>query len=142
MSIDGLENLQRKLDALAQKPATRLGKAMLAGGFVLEGAIKISLQAVKHGRRYGKHVASAPGEPPATDIGALANSIRTELVTETPGYVEAQVATNMVYAPILEEGGSYIKARPFFRPALDANAEKIAAAARETLKRAIDEATG
>lgn len=70
---------------------------------------------------YGKpHQASAPGEPPAVDTGALRNSIH---------YVERRgkgiVGTNMRKAPALEFGTNTagksrkvrIAKRPFFRPA-------------------------
>ena len=141
-NIDGLDKLMKKLDDLKEKPSTNLGKAMMAGGFVLEGQVKVSMGAEKHGRRYGEHVASAPGEAPAIDMGALVNSIQTELVSATAERAEVQVFTNMKYAPPLEYGTAHIEARPFMRPAADENEDEIGEAARMVLKQLIEEAAG
>lgn len=82
-------------------------------------AISLILNAPKTGRVYQRrgveHQASAPGEPPASDIGRLVNSIRTSYdVGELVGTVIASTA----YAPHLEYGTQKIEPRPFMRPAL------------------------
>lgn len=70
---------------------------------------------------YGKpHRASAPGEPPAVDTGALRNSIHYSYVNK-----KGRVGTPMQKAPALEFGTTRagkghrttILKRPFFRPA-------------------------
>lgn len=63
------------------------------------------------GTRTGK--ASAPGEPPATDLGGLVRSIRTRKVAE--GSYEVVAATP--YAIPLEFGTERMGARPFMTPA-------------------------
>jgi phage gpG-like protein len=68
----------------------------------------------KTGRSYGRHKASAPGEAPATDTGALASSIAR--VSGKPG---AAVGTNLEYGKHLEFGTTNIKPRPWLFPALE-----------------------
>jgi HK97 gp10 family phage protein len=139
----GLEELQRKLQAIGEAAAGEsLGKALLAGGFVLEGKIKILMGAEKHGRTYGRHTASAPGEAPAIDIGALVNSIYVRVVEATPVRAEVQVGTNMVYATPLEFGAAHLAARPFMRPAVDENPDEIGEAVRVNMARLIEQAAG
>lgn len=87
---------------------------------------------------YGKpHRASAPGEPPAVDTGALRNSIH---------YVERRglgiVGTNMRKAPALEFGTNTagksrkvrIAKRPFFRPAKARVEKKLGRTIAQALK--------
>lgn len=85
--------------------------------------IRVQREAVKSlhqsgtGRQYGRHRASAPGQPPATDTGRLAASIREELRRDAQGLVEV-IGTNVSYAAYLERGTRNIAPRPFLRPAL------------------------
>jgi HK97 gp10 family phage protein len=66
-------------------------------------------------RRGVTHQASAPGEPPASDTGRLANSIRTEYdATRLVG----RVVVDAVHGPFLEYGTQTLAPRPFLRPAL------------------------
>lgn len=66
----------------------------------------------KSGRTYGSHVASAPGEAPAIDTGALASSIQVEL-----NGLSAVVGTNQEQSALLEFGGVKVAARPAWEPA-------------------------
>jgi hypothetical protein len=66
------------------------------------------------GRVYGNHVASAPGQYPASDTGRLMASINTEL-TETT----AIVGTNVAHGPMLEFGTSRMAARPWLLPSFE-----------------------
>lgn len=73
-----------------------------------------------HGREYKRgsvtHRASAPGEPPATDLGNLLNGIGHEMTGDLTGawYSTAE------YSEILEFGGGHIAARPFMAPSAKA----------------------
>lgn len=60
------------------------------------------------------HQASAPGEAPAIDTAALANSIQVEM---SAGGLQGEVFTNLETAPKLEFGNGRILARPFMGPA-------------------------
>lgn len=103
----------------------------------IEARAKASMSGAKRGRTYRRgaiksrrkadrgqvigwkfHRASAPGEAPAVDTGALMGSIQHEMVGPTEGIVYS----NLIPAPILEFGGSRVAARPFMTPA--ANAER------------------
>lgn len=66
------------------------------------------------GRTYGRHTASAPGDPPAVDTGRLRQSITALKIT--PGHW--RVGTNVEYAIYLEFGTRRVAPRPFFRPAV------------------------
>lgn len=103
----------------------------------IQARIKLSMAAAKHGREYkrGKngtivHQASAPGEAPAIDTGALTNSIQTEMLTRTSG----MVYTNMEYAAVLEFGGGHIAPRPAWVPAAEAERAAFEAAMKKALE--------
>lgn len=81
----------------------------------IEGRIKTEMAAAKSGRMYGGHQASAPGEAPAVDTGALIGSIQTEVQG-----TEGVVFTNMGYAVFLEYGTRHMAPRPFMTPAAEA----------------------
>ena len=129
-------------EILASMRGDRLGQIVMAGGFILEGAVKISMSATAHsGRRYGKHQASAPGETPAVDTGNLANSINTVLASSSETQAESQVGTGVEYAEPLEFGTSKMEARPFMRPGYDENEAKIRETILKMAKQNIEGAT-
>lgn len=88
----------------------------------------------KSGRMYGTHQASAPGEAPAVDTGALVNSIQTDA---QPGSLTAAVATSMDYATHLEYGTVHMAPRPAWTPEAELAAETYFP---ENMQRAIAEA--
>lgn len=72
------------------------------------------LNRVGSGREYGKHRASAPGEPPAKDLGNLsANTNADPTIREDGNDVVGQVVANSAYALPLHTGTERIAARPF-----------------------------
>lgn len=84
---------------------------------------------------YTPHQASAPGEAPATDTGALVNSIQTRVESELVVVVES----GMEYAPHLEYGAPRANIAP--RPAWTPEAELAARTyAPEEMRRATNEA--
>lgn len=102
---------------------------------VLERKLKEKLSQPGSGRIYrarkgrGQHQASAPGEPPAPDLGDLRKSIGQEVVSNV-----RRVGTGLLRAPSLEfgniwptsTGGKRVLApRPFMRPAADEAAEEM-----------------
>lgn len=56
--------------------------------------------------------------------GALQGSINRE-ITQKGGKIQGRIFTNIPYAVYMEYGTSRIEARPFMRPALNENAEKV-----------------
>lgn len=101
--------------------ATRAGlaAAVAATALLVEADAKVQIQTgQKTGRIYkrGKktHQASAPGQAPATDLGALAGSIHTR----NAGPLSREIVAPMDYAQLLEFGTVHMAARPFMGPAL------------------------
>ena len=84
-------------------------------------------------RRYNPfriHQASAPGEPPATDLGNLLSLIGIESLRVNQYASRHVVYSDAVYARILEEGGfagngSYIAPRPYLGPAFDEALDEV-----------------
>lgn len=90
----------------------------------------------KTGRSYkrGKktHQASAPGEAPATDTGALVNSGTTRRVFL--GHYQCVFST--AYAQALEYGTPRIEPRPYLRPALQHEEPVLIANIKDAMGRA------
>jgi HK97 gp10 family phage protein len=132
-----------KFKALEGGMEDGLAQIATAGALVLEASIKRDMATKKSGREYARgnktHVASAPGESPAPDTGALLNSIQSELEYTTKTSASALVGTNQVYAVPLEFGTAKMEARPFMRPAAERSKADIEAAMRATAKRLVDQ---
>jgi phage gpG-like protein len=113
----------------------RRAKALvMSTAFQIEANAKVSMSGPKSGRVYKRrgreHQASAPGEAPAIDTGALVNSIQVE----ASGDLSAVVGTNMEYAAILEFGGVRMAPRPWLGPAFESVRDRFQAGMRELLK--------
>lgn len=66
------------------------------------------------GRQYGKHTASAPGQPPAPDVGNLkANTNASPDIREDGDDLVGDVTADAAYAEALHVGTERIAARPF-----------------------------
>jgi hypothetical protein len=89
------------------------------------------------GRPNVKHVASAPGQPPAIDTGFYRRGIDFE-VGETPRGAQLRVGVRegaMVQAMSLEGGSVRMAARPHFGPALEREIPKLTASMAKGRKR-------
>lgn len=111
--------LRREADRLASATA-----------FSILRHAQVAMAAPKHGMQYPRggrvHVASAPGEAPAIDTGALSASGYAERVQE--GTWEVGFSTE--YAAALEYGTPRIESRPYLRPAVEAHRDGFMAAIR------------
>lgn len=105
-----------KFPAIAAKVPAAAGDIVQKAAEDIEAHAKAAMQGPKSGRMYGDHQASAKGEAPAIEYGALANSIQTIPVSQT----EAIVAVGAEYGVILEFGGVHVSERPFMVPAAEA----------------------
>ena len=103
-------------DKLKKEMRAKCVKNMSDACLFLEGDIKKSLT--------GKSP-SAPGEPPGKRTGTLGRGITHE-VEKKPDSVVGRVGTNITYAIPLEFGTSKMAARPFMRPGLERNKERVA----------------
>lgn len=121
---DALSRSLGKLKVQAVDIARADGATVRAAGLELERGIKLELSKPGTGAFYGNHQASAPGEPPAVDTGALRNSVGQEVTGNV-----LRVGVAMPYGPFLEFGtiteGGFIEPRPFMRPALEAVRERM-----------------
>jgi HK97 gp10 family phage protein len=94
---------------LVRRLPREVGRIVEEAALEIETTAKVGMAEQKSGRIYGDHQASAPGEYPAMDTGALANSLETDPENQTT-YV---VHTSMEYAPYLEFGTANMEPRPF-----------------------------
>lgn len=100
------------LDKMTERAAAGgLRAALGKGESILKGDI---LNRPGTGKTYGKHTASAPGEPPAPDTGNLRaqTNADTDLRTDGDDLVGA-IVSNAAQAEALERGTERIAARPF-----------------------------
>lgn len=84
-----------------------------AAKMMAENMKKSILSGAKSGKTYGSHTASAPGQAPANETGALVRSIKVEKNSKS----ESTVYVTKDYAVYLEYGTSKMKPRPFILPA-------------------------
>lgn len=109
------------LHEFLNSPAGPIGKELLRAAIRAETTAKRITAGPGHGRTYRRgnvtHVASAPGEPFATDRGRLRASITHNLGIDSRG-LYARVGSDVEYAPFVELGTRHMDARPFLRPAL------------------------
>lgn len=127
LKID-MSGLSRKSDAL-----DRLSRVVRDCAWRATSYARLSLTGIKSGRAYlisdkpgsppRVHIASAPGEAPATLTGALRNSIKPR---EGTSKWESRVAVEKEYGQILERK----KNRPFLIPAGQEAFKFLVAAAR------------
>lgn len=120
LSLEGGEALQRALREMSDEVRVKVGEAVQATAAELEAAVKIKMQQGPHtGRIYRRgnvvHQASAPGQPPAPDTGALMQSVYHEM----DGPLSAVAGSRLVYSQYLEFGTSRMAARPVWRPAVE-----------------------
>lgn len=69
-----------------------------------------------HGRQYGRHRASAPGEPPAPDSGNLRRNWRKEVLAEqhlNGIRITCRIKSDMPYSEYLEKGHGRTAPRPY-----------------------------
>ncbi len=95
---------------LMQKMDAAIGRFVVKGAAFVEGQWKADMASgAKSGKRYGKHIASAPGESPAVDSSNYINSLHTIIAANR---LEAKVGTPLDYPLFLEYGTSKMAARP------------------------------
>lgn len=116
-----IEANDEALHLLLDGPNGPVGRELLRAAAQVATTAKRITAGPGHGRTYIRrgrvHVASAPGEPFATDTGRLRSSITSDLGVDEQGLV-ARVGSDVEYAPFVELGTSRMEARPFLRPAL------------------------
>jgi hypothetical protein len=132
--VDGVQEALRKFGANAER---EIEKAVTATAFQVDAEIKRSIQrGPKTGRTYRRgttsHQASAPGEAPATDRGALVSSITFRKITP----LTSQVESRLDYASYLEFGTQFIAPRPAWLPAIEKAQPDFARRVADAIRRA------
>lgn len=137
--LEGSERLQRELRRLSDDLRREVGQVVLGAAIEMRADIVQRIQrGPASGITYKKsnptrtHTASAPGQPPMSDTGRLANSITFDRV----GDLTATVGSALNYAPWLEYGTSRMEARPFFRPAVERMRPKYIGKLEDIIRRA------
>lgn len=100
-----------KLDRMAEGKAMRGIQTAAAQG---EAILKAILSTPGTGSVYGKHRASAPGQPPAPDTGRLRAATQADTQVRREGDdLVGRIVANTEYAAALETGTERMAARPF-----------------------------
>lgn len=109
---------------------TDLGKAINNSCQLVENTAKKGMQSTQidsskvYHRGSVSHSPSVEFDYPAIDTGRLVQSV-THDVEESGGEVVGRVGTNVVYGAMLEFGTSKMSPRPWLKPSLANNREKI-----------------
>lgn len=124
-SWDELEELFRRLENNLSGDA--LVAIVEGGSTIVHDWIVEDMGGAKSGRSYSHlpNRSSAAGETPAVQSGELVNSLERKTTRSSRGRATAVVTTANDHAALLEYGSSRMAPRPFMRPGLDRNAEKI-----------------
>lgn len=148
-TVTGVDKLRARLlkvsDDLRKAAIRELKKGAV---LIHRTAVESIMGGPKTGRTYLKgknrdipHVASAPGEPPATDTGNLASSILIAADEANDTYYvyvsnKARSKLGYAYGVALEFGseGGQLKPRPFMRPAFLKHKEAINQAIRAAFR--------
>lgn len=129
VTVIGLDALNATLKELEKDAGKHAKFAYIAGGKLVEGEAKRSIQErsggkmVKRYREGGSnydHQTSKPNEAPNTDTGRLVSSINTE-----PTNNGVFVGTSLEYGKYLEFGTKDMTERPWLIPALNAKSDEI-----------------
>ena len=138
ITVQNLGAVQAAIARYGAKAEAELGKAVAAATLTITNDIKRAIQGPpKTGRLYNRrgnivHRASAPGQAPATDTGALVSSIAYK--QQSP--MEATISSRLKYAPWLEFGTRKMAPRPAWRPAVEKNTPLFQKLVEAAIKRA------
>lgn len=123
MSVRGLKEAITNLRQYQRRMTDEARRANRATGEQVRTAAVRKIQASGSGRVYEiagpprrTHRASAPGEPPATDTGALARNIYVE---SADGGLTVFVGTNQAHGRYLEHGTAMVAPRPWLMPSME-----------------------
>jgi len=126
LRVENLDAVAEALRRYGQRAAVAVDQAVQATGVEIRTDIQRRIQrgpktGITYLRGSVSHRASAPGEAPATDTGALASSITYRKVD----VMTAEVESRLPYATFLEFGTANIDPRPSWQPAVEAAGPKL-----------------
>lgn len=136
--LTGGKAFQKALQAASDRAQAYVADELEDIASELQGDIVLKIQqGAKTGRVYRRggvvHQASAPGQSPASDTGALMGSI----YSEQEGRFRWSVGSRLVYALYLEYGTVKMAARPYFRPAVEDMMKEFRSRLQAALARAV-----
>lgn len=129
VEVTGVAELRKNMQKLAKDMGAARARALIRSAELVRGEVVKAIQDVSQGEQVVRsraggdqypHTASAPGDAPNTDTGALARSVSVEIVRK-----DAYVGSTLPYAGHLEFGTRRMKARPVFHPTLRKNRKAI-----------------
>ncbi len=144
MTVRGADKLIKKLQKLPLDMRAGIGTALAISVVELDAYAKQKISGGgRSGRTYRRrtvtHQASAPGEFPKSDTGQLVSSLFFRIAANKLG---AFFGTKLAYGRYLEFGTSRMRARPWLRPTLKANADRITVRVRAAVNEALRRARG
>ena len=132
MSFKNLNAFKKRLkNRLDTKAHANAFSAVRDSALVVEKFAQESIKKSGTGKTYElynprrTHTASEGGKPPATDQGNLGNGISINIDSKKSGAVVGQIISSAPYSKALEFGTINMTERPFMRPALRKNKNKI-----------------
>jgi HK97 gp10 family phage protein len=135
MGLNGDKALMAALSDMSDEIKAGVGEAVMETAVNIEAEVKLGImQGPASGRTYTRggvtHQASAPGEAPMSDTGALAGSVFHEM----EGELTATVGSRMAYANYLEFGTKKMAPRPIWEPTVEAERPLFRARVVEALE--------
>ena len=128
MELSGLDEMRKALQNASDEVRKKASEEVYRSAMRIQSAaVKRIQRGPASGEVYEKynprrtHQASAPGEPPMSDIGRLASSIEWN----ADSILEASVFSRVEYAPYLEFGTKNMEARPFLLPSVEEDAPRF-----------------
>lgn len=136
--LQGWPELKARIGKIPEGMQYHIQRALDETGLELRGdVVKAIHRSPATGRTYTRrgvtHRASAPGEPPASDSGRLANSV----TFKNESRLSVSVGSDVVYAGYLEFGTRRMAPRPVWRPAVEAMRSKFERRLRDAIIRAM-----
>lgn len=129
VQVRGVEEVQKAIRAFGAEIADQVSKAVQATALEALTDVRRAIQGPpKTGREYPRgvngdkiHRASAPGQAPATDTGALVSST---YISQVDSFTQA-IGSRLDYAFYLEFGTLRMEPRPSWVPAAEKNAPRL-----------------
>ena len=141
IKVQNLEKVIKAFRTLSKDMKPDLQEVIKGGAQLIRGeAVKSIQTGPKSGKVYTRynptrtHIASAPGEAPASDTGNLVSQIRVNQKSQDIVTVESRAS----YSKFLEYGTSKMQARPFLFPAYKMSQNKIVMATFNRVKTFIE----
>lgn len=127
VKVSGLKSLETKFRQVPEVTNEASVAGVAACAMIIRNEVLRLLQkGPKTGRLYKRrsvmHRASAPGEAPATDTGALVRSVMMDVLEVS---LEAIVSVGTIYAKMLEFGTLLMGKRPFMSQAVDNKRDEL-----------------